>query len=143
MGSGIGNSIGQQLAHGQERPVISICGDGSISMVGNELATCVKHQIPVLFAVLNDGRYGMVVDGESRVYGRGREWKLPPFDLVAWARALGAEALRIESHEALVHAVQSARELPLVLDIPIDPSVTAGNPRDLTVAFPRDGTEAG
>lgn len=136
MGSGVGNAIGQQLAHGSSRPVVSICGDGSIGMVGNELATCVKYRIPVLFAVMNDGRYGMVADGESRVYGRGRPWRSDNFDIVAWARSLGAQAVRVTNHELLAHAAQTPRDLPMVLDIPIDPSIRAPNPRDLTLAFP-------
>lgn len=128
MGSGIGNALGLALALGDARRVVAICGDGSVSMVGNELATAVEHQIPLTFAVLDDGRWGMVEDGMKSLYGRGRSWKLPSIDFVAWARALGAHAVRIREHADLERATARIPG-PRVLVFPIDPGVKAENPR--------------
>jgi acetolactate synthase-1/2/3 large subunit len=129
MGSGIGNAVGLQMAHGSDRRVVAICGDGGLSMVGNELTTCVEREVPLTLAVLNDGRWGMVEDGMERHFGRTNGWRVPSIDIVAWARALGADAVRIERAEDLPAALGAERSGPLVLEFPIDPSIKAANPR--------------
>jgi thiamine pyrophosphate-dependent acetolactate synthase large subunit-like protein len=56
---------------------------------------------------------------------------------VAYARALGAEAIRIETIEDLHDAATRDRRGPVLLDIPIDGSVCGPNPREGTCNFPR------
>src|SRR5690606_22312150 len=60
MGSGIGTAIGMQLAYGHLKQVVCICGDGSMMMSGNELATCARYNIPLITVVFNDRQLGMV-----------------------------------------------------------------------------------
>lgn len=134
MGSGIGVAMGLAMAHGDDRTVVGICGDGSLRMVGAELATCAKYNIPVVLAVFNDARFGMVAHGMDKVYGRVAWCESPEVDVVAFAESLGARAVRIETLEDLVNAVATIGGGPLVLDIPIDPDVRICNPRNQTLA---------
>jgi len=134
MGSGIGMAIGIALGAPQSR-VVGICGDGGLLMAGNELATCARHDVPVTFAVFDDGQWGMVAHGSEKVYGRSHDWSLPTVDIVGYARSLGAQAVRPESREELEEALRRSAEGTWVIDIPIDPAIKIMNPRDETLNF--------
>src|SRR5688572_17641922 len=116
MGLGIGMAFG--LAAAGTRPVVGICGDGGVLMAGNDVGTCAKYGLPVVLAVFHDGHLGMVQHGITRTFGRSDPYAVPAVDLVAWARALGAEAMRIESERDLQTAARRELHGPLVLDIP-------------------------
>lgn len=137
MGSGIGLAFG--LAAGGVHPVVGICGDGGALMAGNDVATCAKYQIPVVLAIFRDGHLGMVQHGNNRCYGSSDPYALPAVDLVAWARSLGAEAVRIEHEDDLRAAASRELRGPLVLEIPIDPQVRFANPREMVFNFPEGG----
>lgn len=135
MGSGIGAAIGLQAAHGAERPVVAICGDGGFLMHGGELATCVTNRLPVIFAIFNDNRLGMVVHGSRQVYGRSLAYEHPNVDFARFAESMGALGVRIEHPaELTVERVAEwrSRRLPIVLDIRIDPeqSMPSNNARN-------------
>jgi len=134
MGSGIGTAMGLASAYRGTRTVVGICGDGGLLMVGNELATCAKYNIPVVLAVFNDGQLGMVNHGFRKQYERPLDCSLPRTDLAAYARSLGVRACRIQRPEDISAAV-ALIDGPLVLDIPIDPEAAALNPRETTLAF--------
>lgn len=134
MGSGIGLAFG--LAAAGVRPVVGICGDGGTLMAGNDVATCAKYGLPVVLAIFRDGHLGMVRHGNLRVFGRSDPYALPPVDFVAWARALGADAMRIECEADLRAAARRTLRGPLVLDIPIDPESRLENPREMVFNFP-------
>jgi acetolactate synthase I/II/III large subunit len=129
MGSGIGLAMGLAAAYGAARPVIGICGDGGLLMVGNELATCARYQIPVVLAVFDNASLGMVDHGMSHTFGRSRFCDVPEVDLVAYARSLGAEAITVDSDGVLAGVASHRPRGPLVLRFPIDASIRAGNPR--------------
>lgn len=131
MGSGIGAAVGIQLAR-RDRQVVCVCGDGGFAMMIGEVLTCVEQRIPIVFAVMNDGRWNMVEHGFKTVWGQvpaGLTRKVA--DFAAAARALGAV-----SHRTLVPAdldskklgKLSERGLPVILDVRIDPreSLTTG-----------------
>ncbi len=136
MGSGIGYGIGLTLAHGDARPVVSVCGDGGMLMVGNELATCAKYRIPTLFVVFNDGHLNMVQHGLERVFGRSMSCVTPKVDFCAYARSLGVEAHRVNGPGDLSIVKTWLREAPLLLEVPVDPAFKAANPREDTINFP-------
>jgi len=140
MGSGIGTAMGLAFAYSGRRPVVGICGDGSLRMVGNELATCAQHRIPVVLAVFNDGQLGMVEHGFERQFGRASFCASPTVDVVAFAHALGASAVRVERRQDLEFALKHHDDGPLVLDIPIRGEVHARNPRAEVFAFPSAGS---
>ena len=134
MGSGIGVAMGMAMVHGEERPVVGICGDGSFRMVGAELATCAKYNIPVVLIVFNDARYGMVSHGMETVYGRVDYCDSPDVDIVGFATALGVRAIRVEKLSDLSDAASLVGSGPLVIELPIDPDIRIANPRNKTLA---------
>lgn len=136
MGSGIGAAMGLALAHRGQHPVVGICGDGSFRMVAAELATCAQNGIPVVLAVFNDGQLGMVEHGNQKVFGRSDYCQSPSVDYVAWARALGCKAIRVERAGDLAAAASMVGQGPLVIEIPVRSDVRARNPRADVFAFP-------
>jgi acetolactate synthase-1/2/3 large subunit len=129
MGSGIGLAMGLASALGSSRQVVSICGDGGLLMVGNELATCARYQIPVVVAVFDNRSLGMVEDGMVRLFGRSAHGGVPEVSLVAYGASLGATARTIRSRQDLADIAGLRINGPLLLHFEIDPSVRAGNPR--------------
>lgn len=122
MGSGIGAAIGAKMAH-PDRPVMALCGDYGFQMHGMELATCVHHQIGVIFAIFNDSRMRMVESGQTRVFNRAGVLHSHKVDFAAMARAVGARGynIRTPSDLRLLPDNLAKTELPIVLDIEIDP----------------------
>lgn len=122
MGSGISGAIGLALAR-PERPVVCICGDGGMQMVGMEALVALKYRLPIVFAVFNDARYNMVYHGYRQVFGRQAEWESPWTDFAAWARSMGMVGLRV-NHPGEITGAQLARlrelGVPVVLDVRID-----------------------
>jgi acetolactate synthase-1/2/3 large subunit len=125
MGSGISGAIGLALAQ-PDRPVVCVCGDGGMQMVGMEALVALKYRLPIVFAVFNDARYNMVYHGYRQVFGREAEWESPWTDFAAWARSMGMAGLRV-NHPGEITAEQLGRlreaRVPVVLDIRIDRDV--------------------
>jgi acetolactate synthase-1/2/3 large subunit len=125
MGSGICSAIGLALGD-PSRPVVCICGDGGMQMVGMEALVAVRHKLPVVFAVFNDARYNMVYHGYRFVFGHEAPWDSPCVDFVLWARSMGIAGLRI-NHPGELNAARLNRIMqaggPLVLDMRIDREV--------------------
>ena len=125
MGSGIGAAIGIQRARPHDR-VVCICGDGGFSMLLGEVLTCVEQALPVVFVVMNDGRWNMVEHGFQAVYRRSPAGLAKTRgDFAAAARALGAHGVLIEEPQqleaALLQEHVGSRSVPSVLDVRIDP----------------------
>jgi len=122
MGSGISGAIGLALAR-PDRPVVCICGDGGMQMVGMEALVALKYKLPIVYAVFNDARYNMVYHGYRQVFGREAEWGSPWTDFAAWAHSMGMVGLRID-HPGEISSERLAplRELrvPIILDVRID-----------------------
>lgn len=59
MGFGFPAAIGAQLGC-PEKTVVCIAGDGGFQMNIQELATAIKHQLPIIVIIMNNGYLGMV-----------------------------------------------------------------------------------
>ena len=120
LGYGVPAAIGAQIAC-PGRPVISVVGDGGFMFSVNELATAVKYRLPVVFLVLNDGRYGAIKWLQETMFGTWGEAELANPDFPALARAFGARGERMPSIAALAKALPSAlaTEGPTLLELPI------------------------
>ncbi|RMD70200.1 MAG: thiamine pyrophosphate-binding protein, partial [Gammaproteobacteria bacterium] len=119
IGSAVGTAMG---APGT--PVVSITGDGSFLMSGQEITVAVQERLPVIFVVLNDNALGMVKHGQRLGGAEQVGSDLPPVDFCAMARALGAEAHIIRHSQDLfaldIEAICSCQG-PTLLDIHVDP----------------------
>ncbi|PRQ08001.1 thiamine pyrophosphate-binding protein [Enhygromyxa salina] len=129
MGSGIGTAIGMQLAYGHLSQVVCVCGDGSMMMCGNELATCARYGIPLIVIVFNDRHLGMVDQGFRSLYGRSPNFQNPDIDFSSYGRSLGLNAERLNDLADLRGIIEQYQGKPLLIDVPIDPNISTSNPR--------------
>jgi acetolactate synthase I/II/III large subunit len=121
MGSSLSSALGVKLAD-PDRPVVAICGDGTMSMSGLDVATAARMGLNILFVVLNDGRYGMVEEGNLAVYGRTPAYPVM-LDIGKMAEGMGARSYTISQPGELLGLGSSALlngSKPVVLDIRID-----------------------
>jgi acetolactate synthase-1/2/3 large subunit len=130
MGSGIGAAMGLASAYRGSRTVVGICGDGGLLMVGNELATCARYDIPLVLAVLDNSSLAMVDHGMQRHYGRSNFAGVAHVDLCAYVSSLGVPIIDATSEDDFHEAVERSGRRPLVIYAAVDPDVRAANPRE-------------
>ena len=94
LGYAVPAAIGAKIAR-PERAVIAVAGDGGFMYSVNELATAVKYRLPIVFLVLNDGRFGAIKWLQELIFERWGEADLANPDFVALAHAFGARGERI------------------------------------------------
>jgi acetolactate synthase I/II/III large subunit len=122
LGWGFATALGVQDAR-RDVPVLSISGDGGFMFTANEMATAMRHRIPLVAVVFNDGAFGNVRRIQQESYGNrliGSDLANP--DFVAFARSFGAEAARVTSPQELRGALRRAfahRDGPTLLEVPV------------------------
>lgn len=121
MGSSVPAALGAKLGH-PERSVAVLCGDGGFAMCAPELATATQHGLPMVVAVFNDGRLGMVEVGHRMIFGRSPDFGLEPVDVAGLGAALGADTLTVTQPGEILAAASRlvGATRPLVIDIHID-----------------------
>jgi len=74
-----------------ERTVICFAGDGDFLMSGQELATALQYELPIVVLVINNGMYGTIRMHQERHFpGRVVGTDLANPDFAAYAKAFGA-----------------------------------------------------
>jgi acetolactate synthase-1/2/3 large subunit len=123
MGHGLPGAVGAKLAF-PKRQVVALAGDGGFLMTGQELATAVQENVPVVCVVVNDGSLTAIRTLQDKHCG-GRRFAvhLKNPDFGAYARAFGALGLTVrrprELAPALGRALRSRR--PALLDLRYTP----------------------
>jgi acetolactate synthase-1/2/3 large subunit len=78
-------------------------------MTGQELATAVQHDLPVIVLVVNNGAYGTIRMHQERHYpGRVHGTRLTNPDFAAYARSFGALGELVERTEQFAPAFDRA-----------------------------------
>jgi acetolactate synthase-1/2/3 large subunit len=129
MGYGVPAAIAAKLVH-PDRTVICFAGDGDFLMTGQELATAVQYDAPVIIVIVNNGMYGTIRMHQEKHYpGRvvGTELGNPHF--AAFARSFGAVGEIVEDTAAFAPAFERclAARKPAVIDVRIDPQAISPN----------------
>ncbi|MGW7520225.1 benzoylformate decarboxylase [Streptomyces sp. NPDC054796] len=111
LGFATAGAVGIQLA--TERPVVALVGDGALQYTVQALWTAAQHRLPVAFAVLDNGEYGVLkdqlsADGTARTPGMD----IPSIDVCALARGYGVPARGADTAEELASALAWALENP-------------------------------
>lgn len=121
MGFGLPASIGVYLANSNNL-VLNITGDGSFQMNLQELATCREHKIPVKIIIMNNGYLGMVRQMQEKIYDRRYQVEMINPDFTKIAEAYDLFAIRVQTHDELVPALQKAiaHDGTAIIDIDID-----------------------
>ncbi|SPC13796.1 thiamine pyrophosphate-binding protein [Cupriavidus taiwanensis] len=125
MGYGVPAAVGAKIAFPQ-RTVVALAGDGCFLMNGQELATSMQYQAPVIIIVVNNGMYGTIRMHQEREYPThvsGTELLNP--DFAALARAYGARGATVNTTEAFAPALREALAAPVstLIEIQVDPDV--------------------
>ncbi len=122
LGFGFATALGAQHAR-PDVPVVSITGDGGFLFTANELATAMRHRIPLVTIVFNDGAFGNVRRIQEEHYGnRLIACDLANPDFVAFAESFGADAVRVKSPRELQAALRRAlaqRAGPSLIEVPV------------------------
>ncbi len=123
MGYGLGAAIGAKTGC-PDKTVINVAGDGCFRMNMNELATAVRHEVPVIEVVINNHVLGMVRQWQDLFYDERYSATVlrDAVDYVKLAEAMGAEGMRAttqeEFREAFAKALASG--CPVLIDCMID-----------------------
>lgn len=122
MGWAIGAAVGVALGnpHG---PVVCITGDGSFLMSGQEITTAAEEKLPVIFVILNDHAYGMVMHGQRLAGAEPIAYELTHVDFRKMAESMGIAAYAVDSpadFEQMDFGGILARKGPTLIDVRID-----------------------
>ncbi len=113
MGFEVPAAMGAQVGQ-PDRVVWSICGDGGFQMTMCELATIVENNIPVKFAIFNNGYLGMVRQWQEIFYQKdyfSTHYTGNP-DFVKLAEAFGMLGIRVNRREESIEAIRAAMAHP-------------------------------
>jgi acetolactate synthase-1/2/3 large subunit len=129
MGYGVPAAIAARIAR-PERTVVCFAGDGDFLMSGQELATAVQYDAPVIVVIVNNGMYGTIRMHQEKHYpGRvsGTELRNPHF--ASYARAFGAVGEIVEDTAQFAPAFARAltAKQPTVIEVRIDPQAITPN----------------
>ena len=106
-----------------KRPVVAFAGDGCFLMNGQEFATAVQYELPIIVIVIDNSMYGTIRMHQERHYPArvvGTELKNP--DFAAYATAFGGHGERVERTEDFGPAFERARASgkPAILHVIVD-----------------------
>jgi len=129
MGYGMPSAVAMQRLHPQ-RPVVCLNGDGDFLMNGQEFATAIMYQLPIVVIIADNGIYGTIRMHQERDYpGRVSATSLTNPDFAAYARAFGGFGTTVERTADFGDAFQAARasRKPSIIHVKIDPeAITPG-----------------
>jgi pyruvate dehydrogenase (quinone)/pyruvate oxidase len=144
MACGLPYAIAAQIAH-PSRQSVAFVGDGALSMLMAELATCVKYRLPVRVVVLKNDTLGQIKWEQMAFLGNPEfGCELQAIDFAAVARACGAVGLSATTPEAYERALDEAfatsgpalvEAVVDPLEPPLPPHVTATQAAHMAEAF--------
>ena len=123
MGYGLGASLGAKCGC-PDKTVVNVAGDGCFRMNMNEIATAVRHNIPIIQVVINNHVLGMVRQWQTLFYEKRYSATVlnDGVDFVKFAEAMGACGMRATTPAEFTECFKKALALgkPVVIDCQID-----------------------
>jgi pyruvate dehydrogenase (quinone)/pyruvate oxidase len=123
MAPGLPYAIAAQVAY-PNRQVVAFVGDGGFTMLMGELATAVKHELPIKVVVIKNNTLGQI-KWEQMVFLGNPEYgcELQPIDFVKFAEACGAAGYRCEKPDEARPALEAALRTrgPALVEAVVDP----------------------
>lgn len=123
MGYGVPAAVAMKRLY-RERVVISVNGDGDFLMNGQEFATAVQYDLPIIVIVCDNGSYGTIRMHQEREYpGRVYGTTLVNPDFAVYARAFGGFGATVDKTEDFPEAFKRAEKSmkPAIIHLKIDP----------------------
>lgn len=123
MACGLPYAIAAAVAH-PGRQVVAFVGDGGLTMLMGELATCVKYGLDVKIVVIKNNALGQI-KWEQMVFLGNPEYvcDLQPIDFVAVARGFGVNAFGIDDPKRCGDTLREALNTrgPVLIEATVDP----------------------
>jgi acetolactate synthase-1/2/3 large subunit len=123
MGYGVPAAVGMKRLY-PERTVVCLAGDGDFLMNGQEFATAVQYDLPIIIVIVDNGMYGTIRMHQEREYpGRVSATALRNPDFAAYARAFGGFGVSVERTEDFPAAFKAAQASgkPAIVRLATDP----------------------
>lgn len=125
MGYGLPAAVGAKRLY-PERTVVAFAGDGCFLMHGQEFATAVQYELPIVVVLVDNSMYGTIRMHQERDYPArviGTNLRNPDFS--AYARSFGGHGERVETTDEFAPALARAMAsgLPSIIHCVIDPEV--------------------
>ena len=124
MACGLPYAVAAAVAY-PERQVVAFVGDGGLTMLMGELATCVKYNLNVKVIVIKNNSLGQI-KWEQMVFLGNPEFgcDLQPIDFVGVARACGAQGYSIEDPAKCGETLKAALATPgpVLIEAVVDPN---------------------
>ncbi len=123
MGYGLPAAVAIKRLYPQ-RTVFCLAGDGDFLMNGQEFATAVQYDLPIVVAVADNGMYGTIRMHQEREYpGRVVATALKNPDFAAYARAFGGFGVAVDKTADFPEAFERARASgkPAIIHLKLDP----------------------
>ncbi len=123
MGYGLPAAVAAK-AEFPNREVICFAGDGCFMMHGQEFATAVRYNLPIITVLVNNSMYGTIRMHQEREYpGRVSATGLTNPDFADLARAYGGHGETVRETAEFAGAFQRARASgkPSIIEIILDP----------------------
>jgi acetolactate synthase I/II/III large subunit len=126
MGYGVPAAVAMKRAN-LDRDVVCVSGDGDFLMNGQEFATAVQYDLPIVFVIADNGSYGTIRMHQEREYpGRVVATDLKNPDFADYARAFGGFGVRVEKTAdfpaAYAAAIKSGK--PAIIHLKIAPEAS-------------------
>ena len=125
LGVGMPFALAAQLSH-PDRRVVIVYGDGSFGLNGFEFDTAVRHNLPIIGVMGNDGAWGQMMRPQGAIYG--------------WDR-LQATLLNVTRYDKVVEALGGHGELverPEELRPALERAAASGKPALVNVLIRQD-----
>lgn len=139
MANAMPQAIGAQFVD-QKRQVISLSGDGGLSMLLGELLTAKMYELPVNIVVFNNSTLGMVKMEQLEQGFEDYGVDVPAVNYADIAKAMGFYAVRVTDPRELASAYRKAfdHKGPVLVEVITDPEALAIPPevdKDQMVGF--------
>jgi acetolactate synthase-1/2/3 large subunit len=122
MGYGVPAAVAMKRLH-PERTVVCFSGDGDFLMNGQEFATAVQYDLPIVVVVIDNGMYGTIRMHQEREYpGRTVATALKNPDFAAYAAAFGGFGVKVEKTGEFPAAFAAAEKSgkPAIIHLKVD-----------------------
>ena len=125
LGWGFATALGAQDAR-RDVPVLSISGDGGFMFTANEMATAIRHRIPLTAIVFTDGAFGNVRRIQQEHYGNRADRqrpRQPGFRAIRreLRRRRPSGCARPEELRAALRRAFARRDGPTLIEVPVGP----------------------
>ena len=129
MGYGVPAAVAAKALQ-PEREVIAFAGDGCFMMNGQEFATAMQYDLPIIVVVVDNGMYGTIRMHQEREYpGRVSATALRNPDFAALARAYGGHGETVRQDGGIRPRPGRARGQRQGLDHPLPDRSRGHHPR--------------